>query len=152
MAAQVAELAPRRALRSRTARSRTDLEQAMLDFYHRRCNLLSAHHHRSGIDVPAQHHPHQRATAGLAQLHQLRGGWALAPSAYAYLIVPPRQAMTVDAVKRIERLSRWGLGAGFLLASTIWRFAARRVAGEAQSGQMHEVVSPLHDLWSGVGR
>jgi transcription-repair coupling factor (superfamily II helicase) len=151
MAAQVAELAPgaRIAVAHGQMRER-DLEQAMLDFYHRRCNLLVCTTIiESGIDVPSANTIliNRADKLGLAQLHQLRGRVGRSHHrAYAYLIVPPRQAMTVDAVKRIEAIeSLEDLGAGFLLASHDLEIrGAGELLGEAQSGQIHEVGFTLY--------
>ena len=95
-----------------------DLEQLMLDFYHRRFNVLVCTTIiESGIDVPtANTIIIDRADRfGLAQIHQLRGRVGRSHHrAYAYLITPPRKAMTADAVKRLEALeSLEELGAGF---------------------------------------
>jgi transcription-repair coupling factor (superfamily II helicase) len=151
MAAQVAELAPgaRIAVAHGQMRER-DLEQVMLDFYHRRCNLLVCTTIiESGIDVPSANTIliNRADKLGLAQLHQLRGRVGRSHHrAYAYLIVPPRPAMTADAVKRIEAIeSLEDLGAGFLLASHDLEIrGAGELLGEAQSGQIHEVGFTLY--------
>ncbi|MFO1419986.1 MAG: transcription-repair coupling factor [Candidatus Competibacteraceae bacterium] len=151
MAAQVAELAPgaRIAVAHGQMRER-DLEQVMLDFYHRRCNLLVCTTIiESGIDVPGANTIliNRADKLGLAQLHQLRGRVGRSHHrAYAYLIVPPRPAMTADAVKRIEAIeSLEDLGAGFLLASHDLEIrGAGELLGEAQSGQIHEVGFTLY--------
>ncbi|NMQ18378.1 transcription-repair coupling factor [Candidatus Competibacter phosphatis] len=151
MAAQVAELAPtaRIAVAHGQMRER-DLEQVMLDFYHRRCNLLVCTTIiESGIDVPSANTIviNRADKLGLAQLHQLRGRVGRSHHrAYAYLIVPNRKAMTTDAVKRIEAIeSLEDLGAGFLLASHDLEIrGAGELLGEAQSGQIHEVGFTLY--------
>ncbi|HRE55388.1 MAG TPA: transcription-repair coupling factor [Candidatus Competibacter sp.] len=151
MAAQVAELAPgaRIAVAHGQMRER-DLEQVMLDFYHRRCNLLICTTIiESGIDVPSANTIiiNRADKLGLAQLHQLRGRVGRSHHrAYAYLIVPPRKAMTVDAVKRIEAIeSLEDLGAGFMLASHDLEIrGAGELLGEEQSGQIHEVGFTLY--------
>jgi transcription-repair coupling factor (superfamily II helicase) len=151
MAAQVAELAPgaRIAVAHGQMRER-DLEQVMLDFYHRRCNLLICTTIiESGIDVPSANTIliHRADKLGLAQLHQLRGRVGRSHHrAYAYLIVPPKSVMTADAVKRIEAIeSLEDLGAGFLLASHDLEIrGAGELLGEAQSGQIHEVGFSLY--------
>jgi transcription-repair coupling factor (superfamily II helicase) len=99
-----------------------DLEQLMLDFYHRRFNVLVCTTIiESGIDVPtANTIVIDRADRfGLAQIHQLRGRVGRSHHrAYAYLITPPRKVMTADAIKRLEALeSLEELGAGFTLAT-----------------------------------
>ncbi|MER2533190.1 MAG: transcription-repair coupling factor [Candidatus Competibacter sp.] len=151
MATQVAELAPgaRIAIAHGQMRER-DLEQVMLDFYHRRCNLLICTTIiESGIDVPSANTIiiNRADKLGLAQLHQLRGRVGRSHHrAYAYLIVPPRKAMTVDAVKRIEAIeSLEDLGAGFMLASHDLEIrGAGELLGEEQSGQIHEVGFTLY--------
>jgi transcription-repair coupling factor (superfamily II helicase) len=151
MAAQLAELAPgaRIAVAHGQMRER-DLEQVMLDFYHRRCNLLICTTIiESGIDVPSANTIliHRADKLGLAQLHQLRGRVGRSHHrAYAYLIVPPKSVMTADAVKRIEAIeSLEDLGAGFLLASHDLEIrGAGELLGEAQSGQIHEVGFSLY--------
>ena len=151
MAAQIAELAPgaRIAVAHGQMRER-DLEQVMLDFYHRRCNLLICTTIiESGIDVPSANTIliNRADKLGLAQLHQLRGRVGRSHHrAYAYLIVPPKPAMTTDAIKRIEAIeSLEDLGAGFLLASHDLEIrGAGELLGEQQSGQIHEVGFTLY--------
>lgn len=151
MAAQVTELAPQARIAVAHGQMRErDLEQVMLDFYHRRCNLLVCTTIiESGIDVPSANTIiiNRADKLGLAQLHQLRGRVGRSHHrAYAYLIVPPRQAMTVDAAKRIEALeSLEDLGAGFLLANHDLEIrGAGELLGEEQSGQIHEVGFTLY--------
>ncbi len=151
IAAQVATLAPgaRIAVAHGQMRER-ELEQVMLDFYHRRCNLLICTTIiESGIDVPSANTIiiNRADKLGLAQLHQLRGRVGRSHHrAYAYLIVPPRPVMTVDAVKRIEAIeSLEDLGAGFMLASHDLEIrGAGELLGEEQSGQIHEVGFTLY--------
>ncbi len=127
-----------------------DLEQVMLDFYHRRCNLLVCTTIiESGIDVPTANTIiiNRADKLGLAQLHQLRGRVGRSHHrAYAYLITPPRRAMTADAVKRLEAIaSLEDLGAGFTLATHDLEIrGAGELLGEDQSGQIHEVGFSLY--------
>ncbi len=122
-----------------------ELEQIMLDFYHRRFNLLVCTTIiESGIDVPTANTIiiDRADRLGLAQLHQLRGRVGRSHHrAYAYLITPPRKAMTADAVKRLEAIeSLEDLGAGFMLATHDLEIrGAGELLGEGQSGQIHEV-------------
>ena len=117
-----------------------DLEQVMLDFYHKRTNLLLCTTIiESGIDVPtANTIVIDRADRfGLAQLHQLRGRVGRSHHrAYAYLVVPDRKAMTGDAEKRLEALaSLEELGAGFTLATHDLEIrGAGQLLGARQSG------------------
>ena len=79
---------------------------------------------------------------GLAELYQLRGRVGRSHHrAYAYLVVPPRRAMTADAVKRLEAIeSLEELGIGFTLATHDLEIrGAGEILGEDQSGQIHEV-------------
>jgi transcription-repair coupling factor (superfamily II helicase) len=127
-----------------------DLEQVMLDFYHKRANLLLCTTIiESGIDVPtANTIVIDRADRfGLAQLHQLRGRVGRSHhQAYAYLITPPRNAMTADAVKRLEAIeSLEDLGAGFVLATHDLEIrGAGELLGEGQSGQIQEIGFALY--------
>jgi transcription-repair coupling factor (superfamily II helicase) len=127
-----------------------DLEQLMLDFYHRRFNVLVCTTIiESGIDVPtANTIVIDRADRfGLAQIHQLRGRVGRSHHrAYAYLITPPRKAMTADAVKRLEALeSLEELGAGFTLATHDLEIrGAGELLGDEQSGQIQEIGYNLY--------
>jgi transcription-repair coupling factor (superfamily II helicase) len=151
MAQQLAELVPeaRIAIGHGQMRER-DLEQVMLDFYHRRANLLLCTTIiESGIDVPtANTIVIDRADRfGLAQLHQLRGRVGRSHhQAYAYLITPPRNAMTSDAKKRLEAIeSLEDLGAGFVLATHDLEIrGAGELLGEGQSGQIQEIGFALY--------
>ena len=127
-----------------------DLEQLMLDFYHRRFNLLVCTTIiESGIDVPtANTIIIDRADRfGLAQIHQLRGRVGRSHHrAYAYLITPARKLMTADAAKRLEALeSLEELGAGFTLATHDLEIrGAGELLGDEQSGQIHEIGFSLY--------
>ncbi len=127
-----------------------DLEQLMLDFYHRRFNVLVCTTIiESGIDVPtANTIVIDRADRfGLAQIHQLRGRVGRSHHrAYAYLITPPRKSMTADAVKRLEALeSLEELGAGFTLATHDLEIrGAGELLGDEQSGQIQEIGYNLY--------
>jgi len=122
----------------------------MLDFYHRRFNVLVCTTIiESGIDVPtANTIVIDRADRfGLAQIHQLRGRVGRSHHrAYAYLITPPRKAMTADAIKRLEALeSLEELGAGFTLATHDLEIrGAGELLGDEQSGQIQEIGYNLY--------
>jgi len=84
---------------------------------------------------------------GLAQLHQLRGRVGRSHHrAYAYLIAPPKAAMTPDALKRLEAIdSLEDLGAGFALASHDLEIrGAGELLGDEQSGQIQEIGLALY--------
>jgi transcription-repair coupling factor (superfamily II helicase) len=127
-----------------------ELEQVMLDFYHRRFNvLLCTTIVESGIDVPTANTIiiNRADRFGLAQLHQLRGRVGRSHHrAYAYLVAPPRAAMTADAIKRLEAIdSLEDLGAGFTLASHDLEIrGAGELLGDEQSGQIQEIGFSLY--------
>ncbi len=127
-----------------------DLEQLMLDFCHRRFDILvSTTIIESGIDVPTANTIiiDRADKLGLAQLHQLRGRVGRSHHrAYAYLLTPPKGAMTQDAQKRLEAIeSLEELGAGFTLATHDLEIrGAGELLGDDQSGQMHEVGFQLY--------
>ncbi|GFE80812.1 transcription-repair-coupling factor [Steroidobacter agaridevorans] len=127
-----------------------ELEQVMLDFYHQRSNLLVCTTIvESGIDVPSANTIiiDRADKLGLAQLHQLRGRVGRSHhQAYAYLMTPPRNLMTADAVKRLEAIeSLEDLGAGFTLATHDLEIrGAGELLGEEQSGQIQEIGYALY--------
>ncbi len=122
-----------------------NLERVMSDFYHQRHHiLLCTTIIETGIDIPnANTIVIERADKfGLAQLHQLRGRVGRSHhQAYAYLLTPPRSAITADAVKRLEAIESAGdLGAGYLLATHDLEIrGAGELLGEEQSGQIQSV-------------
>ncbi len=127
-----------------------ELEQVMLDFYHRRFNvLLCTTIVESGLDVPTANTIiiNRADRFGLAQLHQLRGRVGRSHHrAYAYLVAPPRAVMTADAVKRLEAIdSLEDLGAGFTLATHDLEIrGAGELLGDTQSGQIQEIGFSLY--------
>jgi transcription-repair coupling factor (superfamily II helicase) len=127
-----------------------ELEQLMVDFYHRRFNVLVCTTIiESGIDVPTANTIliNRADRFGLAQLHQLRGRVGRSHHrAYAYLVVPSRRALTGDAAKRLEAIeSLEELGAGFLLATHDLEIrGAGEFLGEEQSGEVTEVGIGLY--------
>ena len=126
------------------------LEQVMLDFYHRRFNvLLCTTIVESGLDVPTANTIiiNRADRFGLATLHQLRGRVGRSHHrAYAYLVAPPRAAMTADAIKRLEAIdSLEDLGSGFTLATHDLEIrGAGELLGDTQSGQIQEIGFSLY--------
>ena len=126
------------------------LERVMLDFYHRRFNVLVCTTIiETGIDVPTANTIiiNRADKFGLAQLYQLRGRVGRSHHrAYAYLLTPPRKALTKDAVKRLEAIeSLEELGIGFTLATHDLEIrGAGEILGEDQSGQIHEIGFSLY--------
>jgi len=127
-----------------------ELERVMLDFYHRRFNVLVCSTIiESGIDVPnANTIVINRADRfGLAQLYQLRGRVGRSHHrAYAYLVIPPRAALAADAVKRLEAIeSLEELGIGFTLATHDLEIrGAGEILGDEQSGHIQEIGFSLY--------
>jgi transcription-repair coupling factor (superfamily II helicase) len=154
MAATVAELIPqaRVAVAHGQMRER-DLERVMLDFYHRRFNVLVCTTIiETGIDVPTANTIiiNRADRFGLAQLYQLRGRVGRSHHrAYAYLLVPSRfdpetgkkTGLGGDAQKRLEAIeSLEELGMGFTLATHDLEIrGAGEILGEEQSGHIQEV-------------
>ncbi len=128
-----------------------DLEQVMLDFYHQRFSILVCTTIiENGIDIPTANTIiiNRADKLGLSQLHQIRGRVGRSHHrAYAYLIAPPRAAMTADAVKRLEAIeSLEDLGVGFTLATHDLEIrGAGELLGAEQSGQIHEVGFTLYN-------
>ncbi|MFZ1906118.1 MAG: transcription-repair coupling factor [Steroidobacteraceae bacterium] len=151
IAAEMQALVPEASVRIGHGQMRErELEQLMVDFYHRRFSLLVCTTIiENGIDVPTANTIiiNRADRMGLAQLHQLRGRVGRSHHrAYAYLIAPPRQALQRDAAKRLEAIeSMEELGAGFVLATHDLEIrGAGELLGEAQSGQMTEVGLSLY--------
>lgn len=127
-----------------------ELEQVMLDFYHRRFNiLLCTTIVESGLDIPTANTIiiNRADRFGLAQLHQLRGRVGRSHHrAYAFLFAPPKTALTADAVKRLEAIDSLNeLGAGFTLATHDLEIrGAGELLGDTQSGQIQEIGFALY--------
>jgi transcription-repair coupling factor (superfamily II helicase) len=148
---RIAKLVPEATLRvGHGQMPERELEQVMLDFYHRRFNvLLCTTIIESGIDVPTANTIiiNRADRFGLAQLHQLRGRVGRSHHrAYAYLVAPPKAAMTADAVKRLEAIdSLEDLGSGFTLATHDLEIrGAGELLGDEQSGQIQEIGFSLY--------
>ncbi|HEY0768568.1 MAG TPA: transcription-repair coupling factor [Steroidobacteraceae bacterium] len=151
IAAEVQALVPEASVRIGHGQMRErELEQLMIDFYHRRFSVLVCSTIiESGIDVPSANTImiNRADRMGLAQLHQLRGRVGRSHHrAYAYLIAPPRQALARDAAKRLEAIeSMEELGAGFVLATHDLEIrGAGELLGEQQSGQVTEIGLSLY--------
>ncbi len=151
-AKQVQKLVPAIKLRIAHGKMRERaLEQVMLDFYHQRFSVLVCTTIiESGIDVPTANTIliNRSDKLGLSQLHQLRGRVGRSHHlAYAYLITPPKGAMTADAIKRLEAIeSLEELGVGFTLATHDLEIrGAGELLGEEQSGQIQEIGFSLYN-------
>jgi transcription-repair coupling factor (superfamily II helicase) len=127
-----------------------ELEQLMVDFYHRRFDiLLCTTIIESGIDVPTANTIliNNADRLGLAQLHQLRGRVGRSHHrAFAHLMVPSIRGLSDDARRRLDAIeSMEELGSGFVLATHDLEIrGAGEYLGEAQSGELTEVGLTLY--------
>jgi transcription-repair coupling factor (superfamily II helicase) len=127
-----------------------DLERVMREFHQQRHNLLLCSTIiESGIDIPTANTIliHRADKFGLAQLHQLRGRVGRSHhQAYAYLLIPPEEALGAQAKKRLEAIqSMEQLGSGFYLAMHDLEIrGAGEALGESQSGEIQEVGFNLY--------
>jgi len=152
IAAQLAELVPEARMEVAHGQMRErDLEQIMLDFHHRRFHILVCTAIiESGLDIPSANTIiiNRADRFGLAQLHQLRGRVGRSHhQAFAYLLAPPREALTADAIKRLDAIAALeDLGSGFMLATHDMEIrGAGELLGEDQSGQIQEIGFELYN-------
>ncbi len=152
IASKLAELLPETEIRvAHGQMSERELEQVMLDFHHRRFNVLVCTTIiESGIDVASANTIliNRADRLGLAQLHQLRGRVGRSHhQAYAYMIAPPKQALTADAQKRLDAIAALeDLGSGFTLATHDLEIrGAGELLGDEQSGQIQAVGFTLYN-------
>jgi transcription-repair coupling factor (superfamily II helicase) len=152
VAAALAELVPEARIEVAHGQMRErDLEQIMLDFHHRRFHILVCTAIiESGIDIPSANTIiiNRADRFGLAQLHQLRGRVGRSHhQAFAYLLAPPREALTADAEKRLDAIAALeDLGSGFMLATHDMEIrGAGELLGEEQSGQIQEIGFELYN-------
>ncbi|MEQ8745372.1 transcription-repair coupling factor [Pyruvatibacter sp.] len=126
------------------------LDDIMNAFYDGKYDvLLSTTIVESGLDIPTANTMvvHRADMFGLAQLYQLRGRVGRSKArAFAYLTVPPKRTLTVNAEKRLKVLqSLDSLGAGFNLASHDLDIrGAGNLLGDEQSGHIREVGYELY--------
>ena len=152
LAERIQELAPEASVRvGHGQMSERELEALMVDFYHRRFDILvSTTIIESGIDIATANtilinNAHR---FGLSQLHQLRGRVGRSHhQAYAYLITPPEEYLGRDAKARLDAIAGMEeLGAGFFLATQDLEIrGAGALLGEQQSGQMQEIGLELYN-------
>ena len=121
------------------------LERAMLDFMaHKSDVLLATTIVENGLDIPnANTIVINRADRyGLSQLYQLRGrvGRSDRP-AYAYLLIPPEEALSPVARKRLAAIKEFSdLGSGFRVAALDLEIrGAGNLLGGEQSGHIDAV-------------
>ncbi|HYB97066.1 MAG TPA: transcription-repair coupling factor [Vicinamibacterales bacterium] len=121
------------------------LERAMLDFMaHKYDILLATTIVENGLDIPnANTMIINRADRyGLSQLYQLRGRVGRSDrAAYAYLLIPPEEALSPVARKRLSAIKEFSdLGSGFRVAALDLEIrGAGNLLGGEQSGQIDAV-------------
>lgn len=121
------------------------LEKAMLDFMTHKCDvLLSTTIVENGLDIPnANTIVINRADRyGLSQLYQLRGRVGRSDrAAYAYLLIPPEEALSPVARKRLSAMKEFSdLGSGFRVAALDLEIrGAGNLLGGEQSGTIDTV-------------
>jgi transcription-repair coupling factor (superfamily II helicase) len=122
-----------------------ELERAMLGFVERRFDvLLATTIVENGLDIPnANTIIINRADRyGLAQLYQLRGRVGRSDrAAYAYLLIPPQEALSPVARKRLAAIKEFSdLGSGFRVAALDLEIrGAGNLLGGEQSGHIDTV-------------
>jgi transcription-repair coupling factor (superfamily II helicase) len=127
-----------------------DLEQAMLRFVRRECDILVATTIiESGLDIPNVNtiFINQADTYGLADLHQLRGRVGrYKHRAYAYLLLDSEGGVTPTAARRLKAIEEFTeLGAGFKIALRDLEIrGAGNILGTQQSGHIAAVGYELY--------
>jgi transcription-repair coupling factor (superfamily II helicase) len=121
------------------------LEKVMLDFIEKKLDVLvSTMIIENGLDIPSVNTliVNRSDAFGLAQLYQLRGRVGRSNvKAYAYFLVPSRQALTEGAMKRLRAIAEFDeLGSGFALAM---RDLEIRGAGNLLGAEQHGFVAAV---------
>jgi len=122
-----------------------EIEQAMRDFVDKKINcLVSTAIVESGIDIPSANTIiiNDAHLFGLADLHQLRGRVGrFNLQAYAYLVIPSKDAISGDARKKLELIEEFShLGAGFEVAMKDLELrGAGSILGAEQSGFIWQI-------------
>ncbi|MEN6449975.1 MAG: transcription-repair coupling factor, partial [Thermoguttaceae bacterium] len=127
-----------------------ELEQVMLAFLDRRCDMLLATTIvESGLDIPNANtiFIDEADRYGLADLHQLRGRVGrYKHRAYCYLLIDPNKNLTPTAAKRLRAIEEFSrLGAGFAIAMRDLEIrGAGNILGAEQSGHIAAIGYELY--------
>ncbi|MGL5823904.1 MAG: transcription-repair coupling factor, partial [Nocardioides sp.] len=150
-AARIRELVPEaRVATAHGQMGEHQLEQVMLDFWEKRCDVLVCTTIvESGLDVSnANTMIIERAdTLGLSQLHQLRGRVGRSRErAYAYFLYPAEKPLTETAHERLATLAQHSdLGGGMAIAMKDLEIrGAGNLLGGEQSGHIADVGFDLY--------
>jgi transcription-repair coupling factor (superfamily II helicase) len=128
----------------------TSIEKAMQQFLERKLDILVATKIvESGLDVPNANTIiiNRSQNFGLAELYQLRGRVGRSnEQAYCYLISPPVNMLSQDALRRLEAMEEFSdLGAGFQLAMRDLEIrGAGNLLGAEQSGFISDIGFELY--------
>jgi len=126
------------------------LERTMLAFVEGRADVLVASTIiENGLDIPRANTlvVNRADRFGLAQLYQLRGRVGRSDRrAFAYLLVPPEDALSALAKKRLQAIQEFSeLGAGFRIAALDLELrGAGNLLGGEQSGHIEAVGLELY--------
>lgn len=130
--------------------NKSELEKRMVQFYHHQADiLLSTTIIENGVDIPKANTliVENAQNFGLTELYQIRGriGRSNIP-AYAYLLIPPRQQISKDAVDRLRTLEEFTeLGSGFRIAAIDLELrGAGTLLGKQQSGHIESIGFELY--------
>ena len=152
LAEQLRKLVPEAKVRTAHGQmTKTELENAMADFYDGKFNVLVATTIiESGLDLPKANTMivHRADRFGLAQLYQIRGRVGRSKTrAYAYLLLPPGGRMSETAHKRLQILRKLDyIGASFHLANYDMDMRGPgNILGAEQSGHIREVGFELYN-------
>ncbi|MDP4200050.1 MAG: transcription-repair coupling factor [Bacteroidota bacterium] len=128
----------------------SSIEKMMRDFLEKKIDILVATKIvESGLDVPNANTIiiNRAQNFGLAELYQLRGRVGRSnEQAYAYLIAPPVNQLSQDALRRLEAMEEFSeLGAGFQLAMRDLEIrGAGNLLGAEQSGFIADIGFDLY--------
>lgn len=127
-----------------------ELENTMEDFLERKTDVLVATKIiESGLDIPNANTIiiNRADNFGLAELYQLRGRVGRSNiQAYCYLIIPPPQRVSRNALKRLQAIEEFTeLGSGFQLAMRDMEIrGAGNLLGAEQSGFISDIGFELY--------
>jgi transcription-repair coupling factor (superfamily II helicase) len=128
-----------------------ELEKVMVDFMERKFQILvSTMIIESGLDIPNVNTiiVNRADTFGLAQLYQLRGRVGRSHQrAHAFLIIPPIETLTDDALKRLRAIEEFSeIGSGNLLAMRDLEIrGAGNLLGAEQTGFIDDLGFDLYN-------